>query len=732
MTQPALVNESRRDFLKLGVVSSTGLTLGVYFQSLLAEELLSGPGHSTTAVAQQAVLEPNAFVRIGTDNMVTVISKHIEFGQGTFTGLSSLVAEELDAAWSQIKVESAPANATLYNNLHWGPYQGTGGSSSIANSYEQMRMAGASARAMLVAAAAQLWDVSTGSISIQQGVVAHKASDRSATFGELAELAAKQPVPEAVTLKSPKDFIYIGKQAPRKDSASKVNGSAIFTQDIQLPDMLTAVVAHPSRFGATVKSFDAAKAKAIKGIKDIFTIPTGVAVLAKDFWSAKKARDLLQIEWEETNAFKLGSDEILAQYKSLAKKPGAVAHSSGNVDEAFNNAESTITASYEFPYLAHAAMEPMNCVIQLNSDSCELWYGAQLQTGDVHAVSQTVGLPPEKITINTLFAGGSFGRRGNPYSDYVVEAATIAKAAKIPAPIKMVWTREDDMKAGYYRPFYYHELQGAIDENSKISGWRHRIVGQSIITGTGFEEMLVKNGIDATSVEGAADLPYAMPNMHVDLHTTKFPIPIQWWRSVGHTHTAFSTETFLDELAHKIKKDPVQLRRELLKDHPRHLGVLNLAAEKANWNTPLGKNKGRGVAVHKSFNSYVAQVAEVTVNEDKSFSVDKVVIAVDCGIAINPDVIRAQMEGGMGYGLSAALSSAITLKEGAVEQSNFDGYQVLRMNQMPEVEVHIIESNENPTGVGEPGTPPIAPAVVNAIAAATGKHYHTLPLPTSV
>ncbi len=731
MTQSNIVNESRRDFLKLGIISGTSLTLGVYFQPLLAEELLSGPGHATAAT-RQAVLEPNAFVQIGTDNMVTVISKHIEFGQGTFTGLPTLIAEELDAAWSQIKVESAPADPTLYNNLNWGPYQGTGGSSSIANSYEQLRNAGASARAMLVAAAAQAWSVSAESISIQQGVVLHKASKQSATFGELAELAAAQPVPEQVTLKSPKDFVYIGKHVPRKDSASKINGSAIFTQDIQLPDMLTAVVAHPPKFGAIMKSFDASKAKTIKGIKDVVAIPSGVAVLAKDFWTAKKARDLLEIEWDETNAFKLGSNEILAQYKSLAKKPGAVAHTSGDIDDAFNKANTSLSASYELPFLAHAALEPMNCVIQLNSDSCELWYGAQLQTGDVHAVSQTVGLPSEKITIHTLFAGGSFGRRGNPYSDYVVEAATIAKAAKIPAPIKMVWTREDDTQAGYYRPFYYHELQAAIDENNKISGWRHRIVGQSIITGTGFEGMLVKDGIDATSVEGAANLPYSIPNMHVDLHTTKFPIPIQWWRSVGHTHTAFTTEVFLDEIAHKIKKDPVQLRRELLQDHPRHLGVLNLAAEKSNWGSPLGKNKGRGIAVHKSFNSYVAEVAEVTVQDDGSYSVDRIVIAVDCGIAVNPDLIHAQMEGGMGYGLSAVLSSAITFKDGAVEQSNFDGYQVLRMNQMPQVEVHIIESNENPTGVGEPGTPPIAPAVVNAIASVTGKHYRSLPLPRSV
>ncbi len=732
MSKSELINLSRRNFLKAGVVSGTGLTLGIYFGSSLAEELTSGPGHSTAELANQAQLEPNAFVRIGTDNSVTVIAKHIEFGQGTHTGLPTIVAEELDAAWEQINVESAPADATRYNNLHWGPYQGTGGSSAIANSYEQLRNAGATARAMLVNAAAKLWNVSPESIVIQQGVVLHKESNQSLNFGELAELASKEPIPEKVALKSPDDYVYIGKQLPRTDTALKINGTAKFTQDIQLPDMLTAVVAHPPRFGTKLKSFDATNAKKAAGVKDIFAIPSGVAVIAKNFWSAKKARDALEIQWDESNSFTKNSQDIFDEYKELAKKPGATAYTNGSVDEAFNEANETISASYEFPFLAHATMEPMNCVIQLNNDSCELWYGSQTQSGDLFAVAQTLGLAPEKIKINTLFAGGSFGRRANPTSDYVVEAANIAKASKLSTPIKLVWTREDDTLAGYYRPLNYHELKAAVDNNGTITAWQHRIVGQSILTGTAFEEMLVKDGIDSTSVEGAANLPYSIPNMHVDLHSPTLPVPIQWWRSVGHTHTAVSTEVFLDEIAYKIGKDPVELRRELLKKHPRHLGVLNLAAEKAKWGTSLGKNKGRGIAVHKSFNSYVAEVAEVTVNENQTFSVDKITIAVDCGIAINPDVIRAQMEGGMGYGLCATLSSAITLKDGYVEQSNFDRYQVLRMNQMPEVEVHIVESNENPTGVGEPGTPPIAPAVINAIAAVTGKFHHTLPLPNKL
>ena len=732
MTIPTIVNESRRSFLKLGISAGTGLTLGVHFQSAFAEETTSGPGHSTTATPKNKVKDPSAFVRINADNTITIISKHIEFGQGTYTGLSTLVAEELDADWSQVRVESAPADATVYNNLNWGPVQGTGGSSAIANSFQQMRYAGAAARSMIKAAAAQKWNVTTNSLTVEHGVVSHKDSNRSITFGELAESAAAQAVPEEVSLKSKKDYVFIGKHVPRVDSVSKSNGTAVFTQDIQLPGLLTALIAHPPKFGAVVKSFDASKAMQVKGVHKVVQIHSGIAVIAKDYWTAKKGRDQLEIEWDESNAFSKSTEEIFADYKELGKQPGAVAFATGDSKTALSKASKTINSEFHFPFLAHAALEPMNCVVQIKEDKCELWYGAQVQTGDLHAVAAIVDLPPEKIKINTLFAGGSFGRRANPKSDYVVEAAAIAKFSKLSEPIKLVWTREDDMRAGYYRPINYHSLQAGIDEEGNITAWHHRIVGQSILTGTAFESMLVVDGIDATSVEGAKDLPYAIPNQLVDLHSPKLPVPIQWWRSVGHTHTAFSTETFLDEIAHAIKKDPVQLRRELLIDHPRHLGVLNLVADKSNWGQPLGKNKGKGVAVHKSFDSYVAQIAEVSVHDDGTFTVDKVYIAVDCGIAVNPEVIRAQMEGGMGYGLSAVLSSAITMKDGVVEQSNFDGYQVLRMNQMPEVEVHIVDSNENPTGVGEPGTPPIAPAVVNAIAAVTGKFYHSLPLPRTV
>lgn len=728
MKEARIINESRRNFIKYGLAAGTGLTLGVYFPSLEAKPRMAGPGEAGAKLAESVSFEPNAFVRIGADDTVTVIVKHIEFGQGTYTGLPTLVAEELDAAWSQIRVVGAPANAKLYNNLSWGQVQGTGGSSAMANSFEQMRKAGASARAMLVAAAAKLWSVPRNSLSVSQGVILHKTTDKRVSFGELAQLAADQPVPAEVRLKSAKDFVYIGKHVPRTDSKAKTNGTAIYTQDIKLPGMLTALVAHPPRFGSKLKSFDAAQAKAVPGVAAVVPIPSGVAVLAKDFWSAKSGRDKLEVHWDETQAFKLGSQEILAEYKSLAQQPGRVAHGEGDVDTAMARASKVIEAAYEFPYLAHATMEPMNCVVRLGENSCEIWNGEQIQTVDQMAVASALGLKPEQVKITMLYAGGSYGRRANPASDYVLEAALIAKAIKGKAPVKLVWTREDDTRAGYYRPLYYHALKAGLDARGELIAWQHRIVGQSILKGTAFESALVKDGIDMTSVEGAADLPYAIANRTMDLHTTELGVPVQWWRSVGHTHTAFSTETFLDEVAAAAGKDPVALRRALLAKQPRHLSVLELAAIKAGWDTPLSKGRGRGIAVHKSFNSYVAEVAEVSLEDHDHYSVDRVVIAVDCGMPVNPDVISAQMEGGMGYGLSAALSGEITLKEGVVEQSNFHDYTVLRINQMPEVEVHIVPSTANPTGVGEPGVPPIAPAVANALFAASGQRFYKLPI----
>jgi isoquinoline 1-oxidoreductase beta subunit len=727
MTTTRIENASRRRFLQ----GFGGLTLAVYLPHAFGAE--AGPGKAGSQVVGEMRFEPNAFVRIGADNTVTVISKHIEMGQGTYTGLATIVAEELDAAWPQVRVEGAPADASRYNNLFWGPTQGTGGSTAIANSWEQLRKAGASARAMLVAAAAKQWKVPPGEVSVSDGVVMHARSKRQASFGQLAKAAAREPVPTDVQLKDPRDFKLIGKRAPRRDSADKTDGKAIFTQDVHLPGMLTAVVAHAPRFGATVKSFDATKAKAVKGVVDVVQIPTGVAVLAKDTWTAKKARDALEVAWDESNAFKLGSEEIFAKYHELAKSPGAIVRKDGDPDAAFAKPARVLRAAYDFPYLAHAAMEPLNCVVRLGGGRCEIWNGEQFQTIDQMKVAALLGLKPEQVTIHMLYAGGSFGRRANKDSDYVLEAASIAKAIGGRAPVKLVWLREDDTKAGYYRPAFHHVLEAALDEQGRLTGWRHRLVGQSILTGSAFESM-VKDGIDPVSVEGAANLPYAIANMQVDLHTPKdIGVPVLWWRSVGSTHTAYSTETFVDEVAAAAGQDPVAYRLALLEKYPRHAGVLKLAAEKAGWSAPLapasnGDKRGRGVAVHESFNTYVAQVAEVTVKPDGGVRVDRIVCAVDCGIAVNPDNVRSQVEGSVGFGLSAALHGAITLKDGEIEQSNFHQYVPIRINEMPKVEVHIVPSAEKPTGIGEPGVPPVAPAVANAIAAATGKRVRNLPI----
>ncbi|MCU7923472.1 MAG: xanthine dehydrogenase family protein molybdopterin-binding subunit, partial [Candidatus Thiodiazotropha sp. (ex Dulcina madagascariensis)] len=708
-----IANLSRRRFLAAGVATAAGLTLGV-MPIVRAEMRKSGPGFAGAAPAEQTAFQPNAFLRIGSDNRVTVISKHLEMGQGTYTGLATLVAEELDAAWEQVRVEGAPADAKRYRNLFWGEAQGTGGSTAIANSWTQMRKAGATARQMLVEAAAKQWGAKADDIQVESGVLTHTVSGRRASFGELADAAAQQPVPEDVLLKEPEAFRLIGKRLPRKDSPEKIDGSAVFTIDVQLHAMVTAVVAHPPRFGAQVRSFDAKAAKAIRGVKQIVQIPSGIAVVGDDFWSAKQGRDALQVEWDESEAFKLSSKQVLDHYRELADQPGVVARNQGDSDAAMARAEKVIEAEYNVPFLAHAPMEPMDCVVRIDASGCEIWNGEQMNTGDQMAVAGVLGLMPEQVRINMLYAGGSFGRRANPKADYVLEAVHIAKTLPPGTPVKLIWTREDDMRGGYYRPLYLHRLKAGLDADNRPMVWQQRIVGQSILAGTPFESAMTKDGVDQTSVEGAANLPYAMEHIHIDLHSPQLPVPVLWWRSVGSTHTAFAVECFLDELAAAAGRDPVAFRRELLAGHPRHLGVLNLAVEKAGWDQPLGRNRGRGVAVHESFNSYVAQVAEVTVRRGVVY-VDRVVIAVDCGVPVNPDIIEAQMQGGMGFGLAATLASELTFKEGRVEQSNFHDYLTLRIDQMPEVEVYIVPSTEPPTGVGEPATPVIAPAVANAV-----------------
>jgi isoquinoline 1-oxidoreductase beta subunit len=705
---------SRRSFLKGAAAISGALVIGVHLDPTKA-----------FAAAPNDPPMPNAFVRIAPDNTVTVLSKHLDMGQGVSTGLTTIVAEELDADWSQMRSATAPADAKLYNNLAFGPVQGTGGSTSIANSWEQLRKAGAAARAMLVAAAAEKWKVPASSITIEKGVL--KSGNRTATFGELAADAAKQPIPTDVKLKDPKDFKLIGTRLPRLDSADKTDGKAVYALDIKRPGMLVAVLKRPDRFGSTVKSFDAAAAKAVPGVVDVVAVPNGVAVVAKNTWSAIQGREALtKVEWDESKAEKRGTNELIAEYKKLAATKGLPAANRGDAAKGIAGAVKTIETEFNFPYLAHAPMEPCNCVIEKTADGVTIYAGSQFQTIEQATVAAIMGLKPEQVKIETLWAGGSFGRRANPAADYIAEAATVLKAIDGRAPVHLVWTREDDIKGGYYRPIFYHKVRAGIAADGSIAGWQQSIVGQSFMVGTPFEAFAIKEGVDGTSVEGASDTNYAIANLAVELHSPKVNVPTLWWRSVGHTHTAHVVEVTVDELANAAGKDPVEYRLAMLRDQPRHAGVLRLLAEKANWGPKAGAGKGRGVALHESFNTVVGSVVDVSVVDGK-IKVEKVVCVVDCGIAVNPDVIAAQIEGGIGFGLGAALHDEITMDKGVVEQSNFDGYIPLRISEMPKVEVHIVPSANAPTGVGEPGVPVIAPALSNAIFDATGKRLRSLP-----
>jgi isoquinoline 1-oxidoreductase beta subunit len=714
---------TRRAFLKsTGSTALAALTIGFEW------------GGSTRRAAAGAALPtsepaftPNAFLRIGADNSVTVIAKHVEMGQGAYTGIATIVAEELDADWTLVRVESAPADAKRYGNLNLGGIQGTGGSSSMANSWMQLREAGAKARAMLLAAAAQQWQVPVSQLTAANGSIHHAGGNRHSTFGSLVKTAASLPPPASVQLKDPKDFKLIGRRVARVDVPAKCDGSAQFTLDVELPGMLVAVLKRPPLFGAVVKAYDAKAAAAVPGVVKVVQVPRGVAVVAKSFWAAKKGRDALEVEWDDSQAEKRSSAALMDEYRRLADQPALSARKEGDAASAIRAASRKLSASYEFPYLAHAPMEPLDAVVKLTSGSCEIWAGDQFQTIDQANAARTAGLDPQQVSIHTLYAGGSFGRRANPGSDYIVEAVSIAKACGADGtPIKLQWTREDDILGGLYRPMYFHKLEAALGTKGEITAWRHVIVGQSIMAGTPFAP---KNGLDSTSVEGAANIAYAIPNIDVELSTTKVGVPVLWWRVVGSSHTTFAVESFIDEAAHAAGKDAFTYRRELLEHQPRMRGVLELAAEKAGWSSdPLPKGKGRGIAVAEAFKTFVAQVAEVSVDESGRIRVDRVVCAVDCGTPINPDIIIAQMEGGIGFGLGAALYGAITLKDGRVEQNNFNSYRVLRMNEMPKIEVHIVPSTEAPTGVGEPGVAPLGPALANALFAATGKRSYVFPL----
>ena len=710
----------RRGFLKGAALAGAGLLIGFRFDLRgISDQALAA---ETGSGGEFAV---NAFIRIAPDSSVTILCKHIEFGQGPFTGFATIIADELDARRGQIKVEHAPADATKYANLHWGA-QGTGGSSAMANSWMQLRQAGAEARARLVAAAAKQWEVPASEIFIDNGVVKH-LSGRNAQFGELVETAQALPAPQDVKPKDPSQWRYIGKDFARVDAKPKTNGTAVYTIDVKLPDMLTCVVARPTRFGAKVKSFDAAPALAVSGVAEVFAIPTGVAVLAKGYWRAQKGIEALKVVWDETGTESRSTSLILEECKTLVKSQGAIAANVGDASTALSNAAKMIEATYTFPYLAHAPMEPNDCVIRRTANGVELIYGCQSQTLDQAMTAAVLGLKPEQVEIKTMLAGGSFGRRATPTAEMATEAAHVMKAAKHQGPIKVMWSREDDIRGGRYRPIFAHRVRAGIDGGGNVVAWEHVIAGQSFIIGSAFEKTLVKNGIDATMVEGVSNLAYAVPNLKVSAHNLSVGVPTLWWRSVGHTHTAFAVETFIDELAAATGQDEVAFRRKMLASKPRHLGVLNLAAEKAGWGTPLPKGKARGVAVHESFGTVVAHVVEVSIGSEGLPKVERVFTAVDCGQPINPDVIRAQMDGGLGFGLSAALFGAIDLEDGRVVQSNFHDYRQLRINEMPKVDIHIVPSSEKPSGVGEPGVPPIAPAVANAWAKLAGDRVRDLP-----
>jgi isoquinoline 1-oxidoreductase beta subunit len=713
---------SRRGFLKAGAAATGGLVLGFF--------LPTGGRMARAADAKQTVYAPNAFLRVAPDNTVTVMVNRLEFGQGVHTSLPMVIADELDADWAQMRAELAPAG-DAYKDPAFG-MQITGGSGTIAHSFTQYREIGARARAMLVAAAAEQWKVSPAQCRTAKGVV-HGPNGQKATFGALADAAMKQPVPEAVTLKDAKQFRFIGKPMKRLDARAKSSGRQQFGIDFKLDAAKVAVVAHPPVFGAKVAKFDASKARAIRGVLAVLEIPVdrggrGLAVIADGYWPAKQGRDALDIEWDTSAVEKVNSDAQLAAFAELAKTPGA---SSRQADMSkLAGASKKISAVYEFPYLAHAPMEPINCTVDLKDDSCTLWVGSQFQTGDQAAAAATAGLKPEQVTLHTMMAGGGFGRRAVPTSDFVVEAVNIAKvwrAAGHATPVKMIWSREDDIKGGYYRPSHVHRAEIGLDAQGNILAWDHVIVGQSIAAGTPFEGFMIKGGVDSTMVEGMG-APYDVP-MNLSAHIAKANVPVLWWRSVGSTHTAFVMETLIDEAAHAAGADPVAYRKKLIDaKHARHHAALDLAVAKSGYGRKtLPKGRAWGVAVHESFGTVVAYVVEASIVNGAP-RLHKATAAVHCNMAVNPLSIEAQIQGAALMALGTTLPGArITLKDGVVEQQNFGDYTVARMNDMPQVEVHIVPSNDPPTGLGEPGLPPLAPAFANALFRLTGKRLRKLP-----
>lgn len=702
---------SRRRFLEVSA-SGSALLLGFHmrFDGRAAAAAEAGP-----AVAAETTV--NAWLRISGDGAVTIQLAKSEMGQGIYSALPMIVADEMEADWSKVRVEQSPPGPEYRNP--GDPTMITGGSSSVSGNWERLRQVGAAAREMLIAAAAKKWGVPAGECRAENGQVLGPGG-KSAGYGELAAEAAKLPPPKTPKLKAPTEWKQIGKPVPRKDIPMKTDGTAVFACDLRLPGMLHAAVRMSPVFGGEVENL---KALAVpKGALAVEAIPGGVAVLAPTWHIAVTGVEGLDVRFTKTAADGVSSDTIATQFREALAKKAAVALAEGDAEAMLKLAATKLEADYELPFLAHATMEPMSCVADVKPDSCEVWTGTQAQEIAQATAAQAAGLPPEKVKFHTTLLGGGFGRRFE--TDFLVQAVTLSKKAG--KPVKVFWTREEDMQHDFYRPAYLGRIRGGLDAQGNVVAWHHRVVQPSIMTRV--MPFTVKDGLDAVSVEGAKELPYAVKDVRVDYVMENTHVPVGFWRSVGSSQNAFAVESFVDELAHAAKQDPLELRRKLLaKKSPRHLAALELAAEKAGWGTKLPPGRGRGLAVHTCFGSYVAEVAEVTVAADGTLKVDRVVCAVDCGQVTNPDTIEAQLQSAVIFGLSAALFGAITIKDGRVEQSNWEEYEILRMSQTPAIEVHIVPSTAAPGGIGEPGTPPIAPAVANAIFAATGKRLRKLP-----
>ena len=676
-------------------------------------------------------VDPHFFVQIATDSSVTVISKHLEMGQGILTGLAMIVAEELDADWSQMRAAQAPADIAKYFNGQWGR-QETAASSGMSNSWMQMRTVGAGARKMLIDTAAEVWKVPSQEIVIDAGRIIHAVSGNQGTFGEFADQAMgrQPPDPKKLQLKPPSDWKIIGQRLPRLDTVEKVDASAEFALDIKRTDMLRAVVLRPPRFGGRLKSYDAREALIVPGVVEVVEIPTGVAVLAENTWSAMKGREALVAEWDDEEAETRSSEQILADYRDMSQMTGVVSIDAGDAEEALALASEKIDFEFTFPYLAHAPMEPLTCVMERTADGVTVWAGCQAHTIEQRAVAKVLGIEPDHVKINTTFAGASFGRRTNPRTDWIPELAEVVKASGLKRPIQLVWSREDDIRGGAYRPIAFHRGRAGLDKDGTISGWSHSIVCQSLVLGTPWSYKRAREGLDFATVGGMDHPQYRIENRYLEAHSPVSPVPVNFWRSVGNSHNAFVLETIIDELAHLAAADPLEFRLRHMIDEAQKR-TLEEAGLRSGWGDPLPEGSGRGVACFSEENyagkTHVALVVEVTVKEG-GIRIDRVVAVVDCGLAVNPALVEGQIEGSIGFGLSAALSNEITLTDGYVDQSNFHDYAPTRMSEMPPVEVHILQSGMTPRGVGEGAVSPIGPALGNAIFAASGVRKRSLPM----